>query len=183
MKSDFKKVEEIIDEHKSYLKSINDGIIEGTLDGVREGVAKGLKNGVKDGLKECFVKGFVNIGDDDIGDIFKDIPEEIIKNSVKEGAGYIFEKSTEDYVQRVYQMLVERIQKEDIRLSEDQTGDALGIIKRSQQEANKKMLARLPDNPFFREITAGMQTALEESLKRNLEAYEEKLLKVIKNKS
>lgn len=181
MKSDLKKVEGIIDEHKSHLKSISDGIIEGTLDGVREGVAKGLKNGVKDGLKECFVKGFVNIGDDDIVDLLEDIPEEIIKNSVKEGAGYIFEKSTEDYVQRVCQKLVERIGEEDIKLSKDQTGDALVLIKRSEQEAMKKIMEKLPDNPFFRKIIAGIQIALEESLERNIEACEERIRQEIEN--
>jgi hypothetical protein len=183
MKSDLKKVEGIIDEHKSYLKSISDGIIEGTSEGIKEGVADGLKKGVKDGLKECFVKGFVNIGDDDVGDLLEDIPGEIIKNSVKEGAGYIFEKSTEDYVQRVCQKLVERIQKEDIKLSKEQTGDALGLIKRSEQEAMKKIIERLPDNLLLREITAGIQIALEEKLEKNIEACEERLHKEIENKS
>ncbi len=41
---------------------------------------------MKDGLKDCFTKGFINVGEDDIGDIPKDIPEELIKNIVKEGA-------------------------------------------------------------------------------------------------
>jgi hypothetical protein len=183
MKSDLKKVEGIIDEHRSYLKSISDGIIEGTLDGVREGVAEGLKNGVKDGLKECFVKGFVNIGDDDIGDLLEDIPEEIIKNSVKESAGYIFERSIGDYIQKVCQKLAERIQKEGIKLSKDQTGDALGLIKRSEQEVMKKIMEKLPGNPFFRKIVAGIQIALEENLEKNIEACEERLLKEIENKS
>ena len=129
-----KKVERIIDEHKGYLESISDGVLDGILEGMKEGVVDGLKRGVKDGLKECFVKGFINIGQDDIGDMLEDIPEEIIKNSVKEGAKYIFEKGTKDYLQRVCQKLVDRIQREDIKLSKDQTGRVLGLIKRSEGE-------------------------------------------------
>ena len=181
MKSDMKKVEKIIDEHKSYLKSINDGILEGISEGVKGGVAEGLKRGVQDGLKECFLKGFINIGQDDIGDIFEDIPEEIIKNSVKEGARHIFEKSTKNYLQRVCQKLVDRIQREDIKLSKDQTEPILGLIKRGEQEAVRKMVETLPNNPFLREITAGMQMALEESLEKNFEACEEMLQKEIEN--
>ena len=181
MKSDVKKVEKIINEHESYLKSISDGVFEGILEGAKEGVAEGLKKGVKDGLKECFVKGFINIEQDDIGDILEDIPEEIIKNSVKEGARYIFEKSTEDYLQRACQKLVDSIQKKDIKLRKSQTAYVLGLIKRSEQEAVKKMVERLPDNPFLREITAGIQTALEESLEKRFEAWEERIQKEIEN--
>ncbi len=57
-----------------------------------------------------------NIGDDDIGDILREIPEEFIKNSVKEGAGQIFKKSTEEYLQMVCQKLVERMQKKNMKL-------------------------------------------------------------------
>ncbi|GAG39155.1 unnamed protein product, partial [marine sediment metagenome] len=181
MESDMKEVEKIIDEHKSYLKSINDGIIEGISEGVKEGVAEGLKRGVKDGLKECFTKGFVNIGQDDIQDILEDIPEEFIKNSVKEGARHILEEGTEDYIVRLCQKLVDGIRKEKVKLSKDQTGYVLGLIKRSELEAMKRMVERLPNNPFLREITAGMQTALEESLEKNLEACEERIQKEIEN--
>jgi len=183
MKSDMEKVEKIVDEHKSYLKSINNGIIEGTSEGVKEGIVEGLKRGVKEGLNECLVKGFVNIGQDDIGDIFEDIPEEIIKNTVKEGAKNIFEKSTEDYLHRVCQRLVDKIQNDDIKLHKDQTGYVLGLIKRSEQEAVKKMMEKLPSNPFLREITAGIQMALEESLEKNFEVCKQRIQKEIENKS
>ena len=181
MKSDMKEVEKIIDEHESCLKSINDEIIEGISEGVKEGVAEGLKRGVKDGLKDCFAKGFINIGQDDIGDILKDIPGEIIRNSVKEGAKYIFEKSTEDYLQRVCQKLVDAIHKKDIKLPKDQIGHILGSIRRSVREAMKKMVERLPNNPFISELTAGMQTALEESLEENFRVWEERIQKEIEN--
>ena len=183
MNSDLNKIEEIIDEHKSYLKSINYGIVEGVSEGVREGVAEGLKNGVKDGLKECFTKGFINIGQDDIGEILEDIPEEIIKSSVKEGARYIFEKSTGEYLQMVCRELIDRIQKEDIKLSGDQAGYVLELVKRSEREAVEKMVARLPHNPFLREITAGVQAALEESLDKNFEAWESRIREEIEDRS
>jgi flagellar biosynthesis/type III secretory pathway protein FliH len=175
MKSDLKKVEEIIDEHKSHLESINDGIMEGISAGIREGVTKGLKNGLKGGLKECFVEGFIDIGQDDIGDILKDIPEELVKSSVKEGARYIFEESTKDYLQNVCQKLVDRIQKGEVKLSKDQTELVLDLIKRSEKEALNKMVARLPNNPFFRNVAVGMQTALEESLEKNFIVFQEKM--------
>jgi len=177
MKSDIKKVETIVDKHKSYLERINDGVLDGILEGMREGVVDGLKKGVKDGLKECFLRGFINIGQDDIEDILEDIPEEIIKNSVKEGAMYIFERSTEDYLQRVCQKLVDRIQKEDIKLSKDQTRHVLGLIKRSEREVVKKMVERLPNNPLLKGITAGMQMALEECLEEKFKACRERIRK------
>jgi len=181
MKLDMKEVEKIIDEHESCLKSINAEIIEGISEGVKEGVAEGLKRGVKDGLKDCFAKGFINIGQDDIGDILKDIPGEIIRNSVKEGAKYIFEKSTEDYLQRVCQKLVDAIHKKDIKLHKDQIGHVLGLIKRSVREGMKKMAERLPDNPLFRETAAGIQAAIEEAVEKNLTACKQRILKEIKN--
>lgn len=183
MSEEERRIEKIVNQHKSHLRSISDEIIKGTLEGIKEGLTDGLKRGIKDGLKDCFVKGFINIGEDDIGDILEDIPEEIIKNVVKEGAKYIFENSTEDYLQRICQKIVDGIQKEDIKLSKDQTGDVLDRIRRSQQEALKNMMERLPNNPFLREVMAGMQTAWEESLEKTLKACEEKIQKEIANKS
>lgn len=183
MPPETKKVEKIIAEHKSYLKSISDGIVEGISEGVKEGVVEGLKRGVKDGLKECLVKGFINIGPDDIQDILKDIPEEIVKNSVKEGAKQVFKISTERYVQRVCQKLVDRIKKGDIKLSKGQMGFVLGLFKRGEQEAVKKIVERLPNNPLLRAIVAGMKGALEESLEKNLKACGERIQKEIENQS
>ena len=134
-------------------------------------------------MKECLVKGFVNIGQDDIRDILEDIPEEIIKTSVRKSAEHIFEKSTEAYLQKVCQKLIDKIQEGDIKLSRDQTRHILELIKRSEQEAVQKMVERLPNNPFFGEIIAGMQTALEESLEKNFEAYEERIQQEIRSKS
>lgn len=183
MPPEMKKVEKTIDEHKSYLKSIGDGIIEGISEGVKEGVVEGLKRGVKDGLKECLVKGFINIGPEDIQDILYDIPEEIVKNSVKEGAKQVFKVSTERYVQRVCQKLVDRIKKGDIKLSKAQIGAVLGLFKRGEQEAVKKIVERLPNNPLLKAIVAGVRGALEESLEENLEACGERIRREIESKS
>ena len=175
----FTQIEEITEEFKGHLRDIVDGVCEGALSGVKEGVAEGVKRGVKDGLKECLTKGFVNLEEDDIGDILDDIPEELIKNSVKEGAKSIFENSTRDYLQRLCQKLIERIRKGDIELPEDQTGLVLSLIKRSEQEAVKKIVDRLPNNFFFGEILAGVQGALEESLEINFKTCEERVRKEI----
>ncbi|MFX1264918.1 MAG: CARDB domain-containing protein [Promethearchaeota archaeon] len=172
-----KKIEKIVDKHKSYLESINDGIIEGTLEGIKEGVVHGVKNGVKDGLRECFVRGIINIGQDDIRDILEEIPEEIIKNTVKESARYIFKKSTAEYLKRIFRKIVDRMRKEDIKLSKNQRGQILDIIIKSERKAVKKVVEKLPNNPFLKEITAGMQIALEESLKDSFKGYQKKLQK------
>jgi hypothetical protein len=183
MQSEVKKVEKIIGGHKGYLKSISDGIIEGISEGVKEGVVEGLKKGAMDGLKECLTKGFVNIGQDDIQDILEDIPQEIIKNSVKEGARQALKRSTGRYVQRVCQKLVDRIKKGDIKLSKGKIKLVLGLIKRGEQEAVKKIVERLPNNPLFRAIVAGVQVALEENLWKSAEACEERIRKEIARKS
>ena len=179
MKMDSQSVEEIIDEHKSHLKSISDGVIEGAFEGVKKGVAKGFKTGVKDGLKECFAKGFVSIGLDDIEDILEGIPQEIIKKSARESTKHILKKTTGDYVGAVCQKLAERIHKEDIGLSEEQIGHSLALIQKSAEEAMQKIMKKLPNNPFAKGITVGIQNAMEESLKENLRECEERLRKAI----
>lgn len=183
MENDIDKVEKIILQHGSYVKEIGEEISEGISQGVKEGVSDGLKRGVKDGLNDCLTKGFMNIGQDDIGDILEDIPREIIRNSVKEGAKHIFEKSTQDYLQKVCQRLVDAINKKDIKLPEDQTGHVLSLVKGSVREAVKKMGERLPNNPFIRELIAGMQTALEESLEENFGVWEERIHKEMVDES
>lgn len=175
MSKDIERIRKIVDSHKSHWKSINDGIMEGTSEGIKEGVAEGLKAGVKDGLKDCLIKGFVNIGDEDIGDILRDIPEDIIRNRVKAKAKDIFAKSTDDYTQIVFQKIRNEIQRRDIRLSKEQVGNVLDIIRKSQQVALNSMMSRLSRNPFSRDLVYGMQAALTEDLEEKLEVYEEKL--------
>ena len=85
MKSDLEKVEETVDEQKSYLTNITKDIVEGVVEGVKEGVAEGLKKGLMDGVKECLATGFADIGEDDITDLLEAIPEDVIKNSISPG--------------------------------------------------------------------------------------------------
>ena len=179
MKTDLHSVEKIVDEHKSHLTSISDGVIEGALEGVKKGVAKGFETGIKDGLSECFAKGFVSIGEDDIEDILDGIPQEIIKKSARESTKHIFKKTTGDYVETVCQEIVERIQKEDIGLSEEQIGHGMALIQKSAKKAMQKIMEKLPNNPFAKGITVGIQDALEERLDEDLRECKERLRKAM----
>ena len=177
MTADTQLAEKITAEHESYLESIIDGLLEGIAEGAREGLAEGLKKGTKDALQECLVKGPGNIGQDDIKDIIEAIPQAIIKASVRKGAKQILKKTTEVYVQKVCQQLIEEIKKEDIKLSREQIGYALELIQKSQQEAVGQIVEKLPRNPLFSAIADGMQTALAESLKKSLAACQERIQK------
>lgn len=183
MQPDMERVERIIDFQKVDLASIYDGVIEGTLEGVKEGVVDGSKKGVKDGIRDCILKGFENIEVEGIEEILEDIPETTIKTSMREGTRYIFKKSIEGYLQRITKSIMVEIQKRGIKLDKDQTGHILEIVKRSHHEAIGKALDRLPDNPFFKETIAGIQTALEESLAEEFSIYEEQLQREIANQS
>lgn len=181
MENDTDKIEKIILKHGSYVKGIGEEVTKGISQGVEEGVLDGLKRGVKDALQECLSKGFINIGQDDIKDILEDVPQELVKNSVREGARFIFEEGTKNYVQGLCQKLVDRIRKKDIRLSRDQTAYVVDLVKRSEQEAMNEVVQRLPNNTFLSEVVSGIQTAIEGSLENNLKECEGRIQKEIDN--
>ena len=183
MRSDLKKVERTVDGYRSYITSINSGILEGIVEGVKEGVASGLKNGVRDGLKECLAEGFFDFGEDDISDLLEDIHDRIIKSSVREVTRQAFTEITEPYSQKVCQTLVEKIKKKDIKISKDQTAHALDYMKKSEEKAWKEMARRLPGNYILREIMNGMHTALVEGLEENFRFCEERLQQEIEKLS
>ena len=183
MTSDFEKLETIIDNEKHYLESIMDGIAQGISEGLSKGAVKGFRKGIWDGAKDCATSGLINIGADDTGDILMDIPEEIIKKSVKEGAGQIFDISTEGYVDRICKNLSEGIKSENIKLSKDQINSVLDLMKRSERGIMKNIMKKLPNNPFLREITSGIQAALEESLESIFKEYQTSISKATEGKS
>ena len=183
MTSDFEKLETIIDNEKNYLESIIDGIAKGIPDGLKKGAVKGFRKGIWDGVKECSTRGLINIGTDDMGDILTDISEEIIKKIVEEGARQIFNISTEVYVDRICKNLSEGIKSENIKLSKDQINSVLDLIKRREREMLKNIMKKLPSNPFFREITSGIQAALEESLESTFREYQTSISKATEYKS
>ena len=55
----------------------------------------------------------------------------------------------------------------------------MDLIQKSVRKAMPKITARLPNNPFAKGITVGIQDALEESLEENLRECEERLRKAI----
>ena len=62
-------------------------------------------------------------------------------------------------------------------MSEDQAGYVLELIRTGEREGLKRVVAKLPNNPFLKEIIAGIQTVLEESLEKNLQACAETIQK------
>jgi transcriptional regulator of NAD metabolism len=170
MKTDKELAERITGSHESYLESAGDSLVESILEGVREGAIEGLKKGAKEALKECLTAGFGNAEPPDIADILAEIPPEIVKSSVKEGAKVVFARTTEGYIKRACQRLIEKMKKEGIGLSKGETDYILEIFKTSERETLKQIVARLPSNPLFGAIIDGMQAALEESLEKNFAA-------------
>lgn len=175
MSEEERRIEKIVNQHKTFLTSINSGIMEGVLEGIKEGTTDGLKRGVKDGLKDCLTKGLTEIEQDDLGDILNDIPEAIIENSIREKAKGILEESIRDYMQRVCQDLIDKRQKDDIKLSKDRTHYILSVIKECVQGALNRTVLRLPNNPFTRELMSGIQGILEDSLEENFQEWVDKL--------
>jgi len=178
MTTDSQLAEKLTAEHESYLESAGDGLVEAILEGAKEGAAEGLKKGAEDALKECLTQGFTNVEAPAIKDILVDIPQDMVKSSVKEGAKRIFKKSTEGYIKKAFQKLFKKMQKEGIKPSREETAYILKIFKKSEREALKKLVAKMPQNPLFGAIIAGMQAALEESLEKNFAAYAQKIQKV-----
>jgi hypothetical protein len=169
--------ERLTAQHESYLESTGDSLVKSILEGVKEGAADGLKKGGQDALKECLTTGLLNVEAADIKDILTDIPQEIVKSSVKEGAKSIFKKSTEVYIEKACQRLIARMRAEGAKPSKEETDYILEVFKISERETLKQIVAQLPQNPLFGAITAGMQAALEESLEKNFAACAEKIHK------
>jgi len=177
MTADTPLAKKLTAEHESYLKSIVNGLLEGIAEGAREGLAEGLKKGARDALQECLVKGPGNIGQDDIKDIIEAIPQAIIKASVKKGAKPILKKTTELYIKQACQKLIKELKEEAIKPSPEQTGFILELIQKSQQEAVRQIVEKLPQNPLFGAIAGGMQAALAESLKKSFAECQERIQK------
>jgi len=175
MTTDTPLAERLTAEHESCLGTIIDGILEGIAEGAREGLAEGLKKGARDALQECLFQGPDNIGTEDIKDIIEAIPQAIIKASVIKGAKPILKQTTELYLKQACQKLIEELKKEDIKPSPEQTGYILELIQKSQQEAVRQIVEKLPQNPLFSAIADGIQTALAESLKKSLADCQERL--------
>jgi hypothetical protein len=157
-------------QNKSYLESINEEVVEGILEGVRQGVAHGIESGAGDGLKECFKGGVIDIRQEDIGDVLEDVREGSVTNKVSEYAKVAFEKSIEGYIAEACQDLVDSIKREHIRMSDEQEGQVLEIFIKREREAMQQIVRRLPDNPLMKEITAGIQGAVEEDMTRGFRA-------------
>ena len=175
MTQDTTALEKMIDEQAAYLNMIYEGVAEGIREGLKEGIAGGVKKGAQQALQDCLVKGFIDIDDGDIGDMLREIPENLIKNSIEEGARQIFEQSTRGYVQRVSSKLVERIHRQNLNLSKEQIGILRDQAKKCQNDALNKALKGMPYNPFLKEISAGIQKALDQSVDRGFNSWEEKL--------
>lgn len=177
---DVVRFEKIINEQKGHLESIEDGIVEGVQEGVNEGVSEGLKVGVKDGLTEGFAKGFINIGEEDIKDIIADFSEQIIIIDLEESAECSIEEGVKNYLQAIYEKIIDEIRSKDIKLSENQVKNIIKLIKRTEKEAEERIGRKLQNNFFYRASIEGIKTALEESFDKNVAECEERIYKEIR---
>ena len=111
MPVDNKRVERIVEDENSRLKSIHEGITEVILEGMKEGAVDGLKKGAKDGLKECLAEGLSNIGQADIGDVLDGIGEDVVKATIRESTKNMFQKSAQTYIRGICNRVVNEVQK------------------------------------------------------------------------
>jgi flagellar biosynthesis/type III secretory pathway protein FliH len=172
---DNKRVERIVEDESSRLKGIHEGITEGILEGMKEGTVDGLKKGAKDGLKECLAEGLGNVSPVDIEDVLGGIGEDVVRTTIREGTKNIFQKSAETYIRGICNRVVNEVQKRNTKLTEEQIRYSVDFVIKREQEAAKQVMAKLPGNPFFTEFAAGIQAALEESLKNELKLCEDRL--------
>jgi DNA repair exonuclease SbcCD nuclease subunit len=177
MKTDRQLVERITGQPESYLESARDSLVESILEGVKEGAIEGLKKGAREALKECLTTGFSNVEAADITDILADIPPEIVKSGVKEGAKVIFKRTTEGYIKKACQKLIQKMKKEGVKLTKGEIDLILEILKTGERETLKQIVAKLPHNPLFGAIIDGMEAALEESLEKNFAACAQEMQK------
>ncbi len=170
-----KRVERIVEDENSRLKSIHEGITEGILEGMKKGMVAGLKKGAKDGLKECLAGGLGNVSPVKIEEVLAEIGEDALKTTIRESTKNIFQKIAETYTREICDRVVNEVQKRHVKLTEDQIRYVVDLVKRSEQEASKRITDRLPDNPFVKEFAAGIQAALKESLEKELKSLEDRL--------
>jgi hypothetical protein len=156
---------------ESYLKSAGDSLVKSIREGVKEGTIEGLKKGGEDALKECLTTGLANVNPPSTRAILTNIPQAAVKSRVKEGAKRIFKKSTEGHVKKACQRLIKKTKRKGAKLSKEEIGYILKILKQSERETLGQIVSRLPQNPLFSAIIDGMWAALEESLAENLAAY------------
>jgi hypothetical protein len=175
MSVDIEKVERVIERENSRLQSIYEGIVEGISEGVREGAEDGLKRGAKDGLKECLAEDLGNVSPVEIGDVLDGIGEDVVKVAIRESSKNVFKKGAEAYIRRVCEQVVNEVQKQHAELSEEQINDVVDFVTKIEQEAAKRIMEKLPDNPFIKEFADGIQAALEESLESELKACGDRL--------
>jgi hypothetical protein len=182
-KTDQQLVEKLTKKHESYLESAGGDLVASVLEGIKEGAIEGLKKGGRDALKECLAAGFSNAESTDIKDILQEIPQQIVKSSVKEGARRVFKKSTEGYIKQACQRLIAEMQKKGVKPSKAATDYILEIFKISERETLNKLVARIPHNPLFGAVIDGMQLALEESLEKNFAACAQRMQSELKRGS
>jgi len=183
MPVDIKRVEQIVEDENSHLRSIHEGIVEGILEGIKEGTVDDLKKGVKDGLKECLAEGLGNVSPVDIKDVLDGIGEDVVKATIRESAKTVFTNSAGRYMRGTCERVVDEIQKRGAVLSEDQIRYVLDFVMKKEQEAAKRIIESLPANPFVKEFAAGIQEAFEESLKKELKSCEERLRQKVADSS
>jgi hypothetical protein len=175
MNAEEEKAKRIIQKHKSDLKTISEEIVRGASEGCKQGIADGVKKGVQSGLQDCLKKGFMNIGPDYIKDIprFADTVKKVT-DRIKGGVKPILTESAEDCLETICQKTFAAIQKDDVKLPEDQTERILDLIKISGLETLNKAVKEIPSDLLFSGVVSGIKEAWEDSLTEAFKGYEKR---------
>ena len=120
-------------------------------------------------------EGLGNVSTVDISDVLDNIGEAAVKTAIRESTKNIFAMSAQRYIWSICEWVDKEVKKRGVTLSEAQLRYILDLIEKSEQEAVKWVMESLPDNPFVREFAAGIQVALEESLKKETESCTDRL--------
>ena len=176
MNAEEEKAKRIIDKHESDLQNISEEIIKGASEGFKEGITDGIKKGLQSGFWDYLEIGFMNIGPDYIKDILKfdDTVKENFKDRIKREVKPTLIRSAKDCLKTICQKIFAGIKKGDVKLSEGQTVHIINLIKTSEREAINKAVEKLPTNPLFSEVVAGMKEVWEDCLLEAFKGYEKK---------
>ena len=152
-------VEEVMDEHREFLKSVGDGVVEGVREGMRSGAIKGSKRGLIAGLRDCLARGLMNTGEGDFEDVAGYLSVSDISSDVEAA-------SSGGSLREVSNAIVRQIRGR-VR-SADKTQRAIEHIK-------GRIRDELPNNPLSKAIVGKTQRALDGGLSGSIEAGQEGL--------
>ncbi len=170
MPSETGEIKRILDKHESYLISHRHAILTGAINGIKKGGASGARRGSWDGLKECLSQELKSVSGVTIEDIASIVSQLAISSNVSRAVG----PAIEDVI-RVY---FSDVGTDVVGLQPDQrpgVDAVIQLVTQRHEEIGQWMMDRLPQNPIFRGIAAGIRSALEDGLSCSVQAFRVRL--------